>query len=70
MTTYFYCPRKTITPHTSQEDTLEQPLCDFCWYEYCFCWSEYCLNEWYEMQIQHERQPLVDKQHSKKDEDR
>ncbi|MBD2665574.1 hypothetical protein B6N60_00005 [Richelia sinica FACHB-800] len=69
MTTYFYCPRKTITPHANQEDNLEQPLCDFCWYEYCFCWSEYCLKEWYEMQIQHERQPLIDKHHTQKDEE-
>ncbi|WP_413174996.1 hypothetical protein [Anabaena azotica] len=62
MSSYIHCPRNSVTPHRNSDVSSEQipdsSLCDFCWYEYCFCWSEYCMNEWYEMQTQHDHQKL------------
>jgi hypothetical protein len=56
MSNHLHCPRNSVTPHLHNEEIQEMHLCDFCWYEYCFCWSEYCMNEWYEIQKQHDQQ--------------
>lgn len=59
MSNYIHCPRNSVTPHSKSVPIIEKAkLCDFCWSEYCFCWSEYCMNEWYEMQTQHDHQKV------------
>jgi len=64
MNNYIHCPRNCLLQKSANNDqTKEQGLCDFCWNEYCFCWSEYCLNEWYELQVKHDK--LKSKHHTK-----
>ncbi|WP_144052406.1 hypothetical protein [Anabaena sp. PCC 7108] len=61
MSNYIHCPQNRVTPLSNSQQIPESKLCDFCWYEYCFCWSQYCLNEWYEMQTQHNPQQFQEK---------
>jgi hypothetical protein len=61
MSSYIHCPRNSVTPHLSSDQIPDSSLCDFCWYEYCFCWFQYCLNEWYEMQTQHDSAKFTEK---------